>query len=141
MSIKRSVKKSLLILAVFFTTGVLISCGQPVVTSERTYQGAGAGAAIGSVAGLLLDSKNRWRGALIGGLLGAAIGGTTTEIAARAAREAAAEGRPVAYKSTDGFQRVQATPVSYNSRTGCEKVRTRVWQEGKLVKDEIKEVC
>ena len=36
-------------------------------------QGAGAGAALGGVAGALLDSKNPWRG----GVIGAAIGGVT----------------------------------------------------------------
>ena len=68
-------------------------------------------------------------------------GGTVTEVSQRAAREAAAEGRPVAYESNDGFQRVEATPVAYNSSTNCHKVRERIWQDGKLVKDEIKEVC
>lgn len=115
----------------------LTSC----VTTERTYQGAGAGAALGAVAGLLIDKKNRWRGAAIGAAIGGALGGTVTEISARAAREAAAEGRPVVYQSNDGFQRVEATPVSYDSNADCHKVRERIWQDGKLVRDEVKEIC
>lgn len=120
-----------------FLTLVLSSCA----TSERTYQGAAAGGAVGAAAGALIDKSNRWRGALIGGALGAALGGTVTEISTRAAREAAQTGKPVAYESTDGWQRVEATPVAYNAQTKCHKIQEKVWQDGKLVKDEIKEVC
>ena len=122
---------------------VFASCApiDPYPSSKRTYEGATTGAALGSVAGLLIDKDNRWRGAVIGGLIGAALGGSLTEISQRASREAAAEGRPVAYESNDGFQRVEATPVAYNSHTNCHKVRERVWQDGELVKDQVKEVC
>jgi hypothetical protein len=88
---------------------------------------------MGSVAGLLIDDDNRWRGALIGGLLGRALGGGVTEVSQRASREAAAEGRPVVYQSNDGFQRVEALPMKYNEQTRCHKVRERIWQEGNLV--------
>ncbi len=120
-----------------FSTSFLSSCA----SSQRTYEGAAAGAALGSVAGLLIDKKNRWRGAVVGGLLGGALGGTVTEISQRAAREAAVEGKPVVYQTTDGFQRVEATPVAHSAQTNCTKVRERVWQEGQLVKDEVREVC
>ncbi|MEQ9618267.1 MAG: glycine zipper 2TM domain-containing protein [Deltaproteobacteria bacterium] len=120
---------------------VLSSCAAGTGPSPATTQGAAAGAAVGSVAGLLIDNDNRWRGALIGGLLGGVLGGTVTEISQRASREAAAEGRPVVYQSNDGFQRVEASPVGYDEETRCNKVRERVWQEGRLVKDEVREVC
>ena len=135
---------SLLLLNVMIVTSfVVTSCTpiDPYPSSQRTYQGAAAGAAVGSVAGLLIDKNNRWRGAMIGGLLGAALGGTVTEISQRASREAAQEGKPVVYQSNDGFQRVEATPVDYNQNTDCHKIRERIWQDGKLVKDEVKEVC
>ena len=109
--------------------------------SPSTTEGAALGAAVGSVAGLLIDDDNRWRGALIGGLLGGALGGGVTEISQRASREAAYEGRPVAYQSNDGFQRVESSPLGYDEQTRCHKVRERIWQEGDLVKDEVKEVC
>ncbi|MBW1995944.1 MAG: glycine zipper 2TM domain-containing protein, partial [Deltaproteobacteria bacterium] len=111
------------------------------VTTERTYQAGAVGGALGATAGALIDQDNRWRGAVIGGLLGAALGGTVTEISARAAKEAAQTGKPVAYQSTDGWQRVEATPVAYNQQTKCHKVHEKIWQDGKLVKDEIREVC
>src|SRR3990172_5028712 len=76
-------------------------------------------------------------GAVVGGILA----GTVTEIYTRAAVEAAEEGRPVIYQSNDGYQRIEESPVSYNAETKCHKVRERIWQEGQLVKDEVKEVC
>ncbi len=135
---------SLVLLSGVFGFSLIVSSCAPIdpyPSSQRTYEGATAGAALGSVAGLLIDKNNRWRGAVIGGLIGAALGGTVTEISQRASREAAAEGRPVVYESKDGFQRVQATPIDYNSNTDCHKIRERIWQDGELVKDEVKEVC
>lgn len=124
--------------ALFMVSVMLLAgCGQ--VTSERTYQGAGVGAAGGAIAGALIDKENRWRGAVIGGVLGAIIGGTITEISARAAREAAVNNRPVEYRSEDGRERVYAEPIA--SRGRCKIVKTNYYQDGKLVKVEEKEVC
>jgi hypothetical protein len=130
-------KNMLFAVAVTLSALFLWSCA----TTERTYQGAGAGGAIGAAAGALIDRNNRWRGAVIGGVLGAALGGTVTEISSRAAREAAYTGKPVAYQSSDGWQKVEAAPVAYNTQTKCHKVREKIWQDGRLVKDEIREVC
>ena len=105
-----------------------------VATSQDTYKGA-------VVDGLLVDRKNRWRGGVVGELLGVAFSGTVTEVSERAAREAAAEGKPVVYQTTDGFQRVEAMPVAHGAQTNCTKVRERVWQEGQSVNDEVKEIC
>ncbi len=126
-------KVALFMVSVMFLAG----CGQ--VTSERTYQGAGVGAAGGAIAGALIDKGNRWRGVVIGGVLGAVIGGTITEISARAAREAAMNNRPVEYRSEDGRERVYAEPIA--SRGNCKIVKTNYYQDGKLVKVEEKEVC
>jgi hypothetical protein len=113
---------------------------QPLVTSSRTYQGAGAGAALGAGAGALVDSGNRWRGAVIGGALGAVAGGTLTEISSRAAREAAAENRTVAYQSENGWQRVEARPQGKSAR-GCRLVKEQVYQDGRRVREQTREVC
>jgi MFS family permease len=128
---------------VAFVTGSLASCAmapEPVVTTPRTYQGAGAGAAVGAGAGALIDKNNRWRGAVIGAALGAALGGTLTEISARASREAAVQNRPIAYQSTDGWQRVEAFPQGAAS-SGCRQVQERVYQNGQLVREQLREVC
>ena len=110
-------------------------------STPTTYQGATIGGVVGAAAGVLIDKHNRWRGAVVGGTLGAILGGATTEIAQRASKEAAASGQKVVYKSTDGWQKVEADPLEYDQETRCHKVRERIWQNGKLVKDEIKEVC
>ena len=109
--------------------------------TKNVQQGAGVGAAVGAAAGALIDDDNRWRGAVIGGALGAALGGTLADISDRASREAVREGRPVAYESEDGYRRVEASPQGFDQQTKCHKVRERVWEDGKLVKDEVREVC
>jgi len=110
-------------------------------TTERSYQGAALGGAVGAGAGALIDKDNAWRGAAIGSALGGVLGGGVTEIATRAAREAARENRPVAYQSNDGFQRVEAQPTGQGSGTGCRLVREQIYQDGKLARDEMLEVC
>lgn len=130
-------------LVISFVVGTLAACAvqsEPLVTTPRTYQGAGAGAAIGAGAGALIDSNNRWRGAVIGGALGAVLGGTLTEISSRAAREAAAEGRPVTYQSENGWQRVEAHPQGQTPR-GCKQIKEQVYQNGQLVREQMREVC
>ena len=129
-------KVALFLSGVIFVSGIL-SCGQ--ISSRRTYEGAAAGAAVGAVAGVLLDKENRWRGGVIGATLGAILGGTITEIAQRAAKEAALSNKPVEYTSLDGSERVVAEPVKYWG--DCKIVKTKYYQNGKLVKVEKKEVC
>jgi outer membrane lipoprotein SlyB len=117
---------------------MFVSCAP---TSRYTYTGAGAGALVGGVAGALLDRHNPWRGGLIGGALGLVAGATLTEISARAAREAAANNQPVEYRTEDGRGIYRAEPRSYDPSTRCSKIHERVWEDGRLVKDQIKEVC
>jgi phage tail tape-measure protein len=104
-------------------------------------QGAGVGAAAGGVAGALLDRSNPWRGGVIGAAIGGLAGATIVDISMRASREAAAEGNPVVYMTEDGRTVYRADPVDYNARTDCHKVRERVWEDGQLVKDQVREVC
>lgn len=109
------------------------------------YEGAGAGAVIGGIAGALLDRKNPWRGGVIGAALGGVAGATITEISARGSREAATAGRPVEYRTEDGRGIYRAEPVSDYYRpdeyTKCRKVRERVWENDRLIEDKVKEVC
>ena len=48
--------------------------------------------------------------------------------------------RPGGVKPTGGFQRVEAEPVGTTPR-GCRQVRERIYQEGQLVRDEVREIC
>lgn len=112
--------------------------------AQYQYEGAAAGGAIGGIAGALLDDKNPWRGGIIGAALGAAFGATISEVAARGSRQAAQTGEPVEYRTRtdDGGTAVyRADPVEYSPRTECHKVRERVWKDGELIKDEVREVC
>ena len=104
--------------------------------------GAGAGATVGTGAGVgaLIDKDNRWRGAAHGAALGGVLGGSVTEISSRAARESVSANQPVAYQSTDGWQRIEAVPQTRNTR-GCRQVHERVYQDNRLVREQIREVC
>jgi hypothetical protein len=110
-------------------------------TTPYSYQGGAAGAGVGGVAGAMLDSKNPWRGAVKGALLGGVLGASLTEVSARAAREAAVYNKPVRYVSKDRRRMYLAEPVGFNGETKCRKVRERLWDEGRLTKDRVREVC
>ena len=104
-------------------------------------QGAQAGGLVGGVAGALLNSRNPWQGGVWGAVLGAIAGATLTDISMRASQEAAQQNKPVEYRTTDGRGVYQAYPLDYNTQTKCHKVQEKVWEDGRLVKDQMKEVC
>ena len=104
-------------------------------------QGAGAGGVVGGIAGALLDRKNPWRGGVVGAALGALAGATLTDVSMRASQEAATTGKPVQYVTEDGRGVYRAEPVGYNAQTKCHKVHEIVTENGKVVKDQIKEIC
>ncbi len=124
---------SLLIITVLL--GFTLGC------TQYHAQGAGTGAVIGGVAGALLDHRNPWRGGVIGGALGAVTGATLTDISMRASREAVYSRRPVEYRTNDGRGLYRAEPLEFDGRTKCHKVQERVWEDGQLIKDQIREVC
>ncbi|MDZ4383051.1 MAG: glycine zipper 2TM domain-containing protein [Thermodesulfovibrionia bacterium] len=122
----------ILVLALFSLT---LAC------TQYHAQGAGAGGVVGGIAGALLDRKNPWRGGVVGAALGALAGATLTDVSMRASQEAAATGKPVQYVTEDGRGVYRAEPVGYNAQTKCHKVHEIVTENGKVVKDKIKEVC
>ncbi len=128
----------LLSLLMLFT----VACGQ---LQQQHYEGAGIGALVGGVAGALLDKKNPWRGGVIGAGLGAVFGATIAEISSKGSKEAYQTGRPVEYKTEDGRGYYRAEPTSdyyyKDPYTKCRKVSEKVWEDGKLVKDTVKEIC
>jgi hypothetical protein len=90
----------------------------------------------------LVEKTNTWRGGAIGASLGSPLEGKkVNEISAQASREAAQEGKPVVYLSLDGFQRVETYPVGKGQSNKCRLVREQIFQEGKLIRDEVKEFC
>jgi hypothetical protein len=57
----------------------------------------------------------------------------------QAARASAQFGRPVIYYDKNGHA-VEAIPERTNA-PNCQKVRKRIWENGKLVKETVEEVC
>jgi hypothetical protein len=107
-------------------------------------QGAGVGGAIGGLSGAILDRHNPWRGGLIGAGIGAIAGATIADISIRGSQEAVSNGRPVEYRTEDGRGRYYAEPESdyyYDGPTRCRKIREQVWEDGRQVKDHVREVC
>ena len=128
-------KKCLIVLVVMVLLGSLFGCTEPQM------RGGAIGAGVGGVTGALLDSRNPWRGGLIGAGLGAAFGATLGDISDRASREAAYANRPTYYRTEDGRGEYRAEPIGYDERTRCKKVHEKVWEDGRLIKDRVKEVC
>jgi len=112
-----------------------------IVPATRTNQGAVVGGAVGGTAGLILDRRHPWRGGIIGGVLGAMVGATLADVSERAAMEAARTQQPAEYRTEDGRGLYRAEPQGYNDATRCRRVHERVWQDGQLVRDQVREVC
>ena len=91
--------------------------------------------------GAVLVEKNQWRGGVIGAISGAVAGTTVKEISARGTREAAQSNKPVEYVTMDGHTVYKAYPLDYDERAKCHRVQEKIWEDGRLIKDQIEEVC
>ncbi|MDA8173697.1 MAG: hypothetical protein M0018_03790 [Nitrospiraceae bacterium] len=109
--------------------------------TEEEARGGTTGGIIGGIAGLFLDSDNPWRGGVVGATIGAIAGATLADISNRGSLQVADTGRPVEYTTDNGRGRYYAEPEGYNPVTKCTKVRERIWDNGRMVKDRVKEVC
>jgi len=127
---------SLPVLSAFLIT----SCAEYMPT-QTTYEGGLIGAVTGATAGAILTHDNKWKGGVIGGVIGAIAGATISEIAKQGALQAAQTGQPVQYTSQDGRVVYKAEPIDNNQRTECKKVREVITENGKVVKDQVREVC
>ncbi|MBI4698358.1 MAG: glycine zipper 2TM domain-containing protein [Nitrospirae bacterium] len=128
-------KKLISLILILVLANLVIGC------TQYHAQGAGAGGAVGGVAGALLDHKNPWRGGVIGAILGGVLGTTLTDVSMRASQEAAATGKPVQYVTEDGRGVYRAEPVGYNAQTKCHKVHETVTENGVIVKNQEREIC
>jgi outer membrane lipoprotein SlyB len=125
------------VLTAFMVTG----CATTYTPSQSTYEGGLIGASTGATAGAILTNNNKWKGGVIGGVIGAIAGATIAEISKRGAVESAQTNQPVKYQSSDGRVVYQAEPAGYDAKTKCHKVHEKIYEDGKLVKDQVKEVC
>jgi len=128
-------KKVISMTLILSLLGLTLSC------TPYHARGASTGAAIGGVSGAMLDHKNPWRGGVIGGLLGAILGATLADMSYQASREAAMYDRPVEYRTEDGRGVYRADPMGYDERTRCKRIQERVWEDGMLVRDQVREIC
>jgi outer membrane lipoprotein SlyB len=127
-------KNFIAIITAISLTSTIVACAP----TQSNYEGAGAGAVIGGVAGALIDRSNPWRGAMIGGALGAVAGASMAEVSKRAANEARSNGRPVSYeRQTDngGWQRVEAAPRNRYQGDRCVLVKT--FENGRVVDEQL----
>lgn len=122
---------------------VFLSSALLTMAACAPYQtpGSTAGGAMGGIAGAILDSRNPWRGGIIGAALGALAGATISEVSVQGSRQAVSAGRPVEYRTEDGRGFYRADPIEPRGQTRCRKVRERIYENDRLVKDRIKEVC
>lgn len=134
MKTKRTFAKSISIALLSASVALLAAC------APYQCRGGVAGGAMGGIAGAVLDRGNPWRGGVVGAALGAVAGATIAEISAQGAREAAYAGRPVEYRTDDGNGYYYAEPLAGEPRPGCRKVRERIYEDGRLVRERVKVV-
>lgn len=134
-------------LAVMFVLAIFFAFSVSSCTTEN--DNVALGTAVGAGLGAVISHHNRWKGAVIGGAIGALAGEAMYQIQQRAIQEAVQSQKPVVYQretGNGGWQRVEASPVgqpAYNPQehTKCQKVHIREIENGKVVKGTIKEVC
>jgi hypothetical protein len=135
-------KKSAVVVSLLSLTFILTGYNG---CTRAHYEGATIGGAVGGIAGAIIDKRNPWRGGIIGAAIGAIAGATIADISLHGSREVVRTGRPVEYRTEDGRGIYRAEPYSEvyspDGHTTCRKVHERVWEDGQLVKDSIREVC
>ena len=91
--------------------------------------------------GTLQDQEKSWRGMVLGGAFGPPIKARMSEISRQAAEEAIRKKLPVVYLSNDGFQRLEIQTLGEDQKDRCHLIQERAFQDGTLVREEIKRVC
>ncbi|MCX7823181.1 MAG: glycine zipper 2TM domain-containing protein [Syntrophobacterales bacterium] len=107
----------------------LVSCYAPGYPTQQHYESATWLGVVGAGIGALVDKDNRWRGAVIGGSLGALTGYGLAEINQRAAQEAAYRRNTVTYYNQRTGEWVQADPMSYGPGYADVRIRTGYGQQ------------
>ncbi len=117
-----------------------VSCAHYPHDRYNTQAGAAVGAGAGALIGQAIGGNTE--GTLIGLAAGTIIGalvGNAVDQDYQAARDAAQYGKPVIYYDKSGHA-VEAIPEGTND-PNCKRVRKRIWENGKLIKETVEEVC
>ena len=91
----------------------------------------------------LIERESSWRGGVIGAVLGNPFKGKISDVSRRALLEGAKENKPMVFLSIDGIQRIEVYPLEADSenKPSCRRIKVRSYQNGKLIREEIKESC
>ena len=119
---------------------LFVSCAHYPPDRYNTQVGAAVGAGTGALIGQAIggNTGSTLIGLAAGTILGALVGNAADQDY-QAARDAAHYGKPVIYYDKSGHA-VEAIPEETND-PNCRKVRKRIWEDGKLVKETVEEVC
>ena len=109
--------------------------------TKQAYEGAVVGGAAGSAVGAILDEENPWRGAFIGGVIGAVVTGTIVEISSKAAEECVSYDRPIVYRCYRCRENIiiRAIPGRWVGR--CRMVKIKYFKGDQLIKVKEKKIC
>jgi len=120
---------------------LLYSCAWFEQQSPKTKTGAGIGAVVGGLAGLLIDSHNPWRGGVIGAALGAVAGGLAGNIIDHSAQQAAHNNASVKYsRTTENGTNEEINAAPYRDEGNYKLVTVKYVRDGKVVGEEVKKV-
>jgi outer membrane lipoprotein SlyB len=135
-------KKNLSVMSFILLLSVLlVSCAPYPPDRFNTQRGAAIGAGAGALLGQAIGRNTE--GTLIGlaaGTIMGALVGNAMDQDYQAARDAAANHKPVIYYDKKGSA-VEAIPGQVDQKSNCSKVTKRVWQDGKIVSETVEEVC
>ena len=133
-------KKHQIVIIMITLSLFLMSCAHYPPGRYNTQAGAAIGAGTGALIGQAIggNTEGTLIGLAAGTILGALVGNAVDQDY-QAARDAAMYRRPVIYYDKDGHA-VEAIPEEMND-PNCQRVRKRVWENGKLVKETVEEIC
>ena len=77
----------------------------------------------------------------LGGPFQPPVSGNVQEISRRAGEETIRKQIPVIYLTLDGRQRLEAVWLEKGKNAPCHLVRERIYQDGQLVREDVKQVC
>ena len=134
--------KILKILAIIFVCLlVLNNCAWFEKQSPKTKTGAGVGAVVGGIAGLIIDSHNPWRGGILGVAIGAVAGGVIGNIIDHSTREAASKNATVKYsRTTEKGTKEEVVATPRGTENNYKLVNVKYARDGKTMGEETQKV-
>ena len=119
---------------------MFVSCAHYPPDRYNTQAGAITGGGLGALIGQAIggNTHSTLIGLAAGTVLGSLVGNAIDQDY-QVARDAALYGKPVIYYDKNGHA-VEAIPEGSND-ANCQKVRKRVWENGKMIKETVEEIC